>query len=103
MNKRLLFFALLLAVFPLGGIILILIFKTNPRAANLVLLAVSLLQLPVILLCKNALRPFIHPDDGLLERMGIDFVPVPFEPGRYLQTYPEAERRTAAWSFAPTK
>ena len=83
MNARVFRCAVSMAILPLSGMLFILMFKHNSEAINLILLLVSLLQLPMIFLCKRALRPFIKPDAELLSRMGIEYVPAAFEPGRY--------------------
>ena len=83
MNTRVFTCAAVMGSLPLGGMILILMFKNSSFAINLILLIVTLLQLPMINLCRRALKPFICPDAELLTDMGIEYVPAAFEPGRY--------------------
>ena len=83
MNARLLRFTLQVAVCPILGVVLILANHDHPTTVNLVLILASLLQLSVLLISKKAMQPFIHPDIDVLTQMGVEYVPAPFEPGRF--------------------
>lgn len=83
MNARLIQYTLLASVCPASGVVLILAYHNDPNVINLVLILATLLQLPMMLLCQRAMLPYIHPDIDVLTKLGVSYVPAPFEPGRY--------------------
>ena len=83
MNARLLRCTIGMTVLPFSGVMLILAFQHDSAAVNLVLILATLIQLPVVLLCKRAIKPFIRPDAELLTRIGVASVPAAYEPGKF--------------------
>lgn len=83
MNARLLRCSLFVLVIPVSAALLMLGAGPDGRFTGILLLAALLLQLPVIRYCKNQMDPFIHPDTRILSHMGVAYVPMPYQPGRF--------------------
>ena len=83
MRKRLWGCTAALAVLPFAGMVGMLIFKESGLMVGLIMAASMILQMPVILVCKKVVEPFICPDADLLSGMGVEYVPAAYEPGKF--------------------
>ena len=83
MNTRLLHYTIGMAVLPLGGALLLFGLRESAGAMLLVVLLTSVLQIPVILVSRAAMRVLIMPDFRALREIGVEYVPAAYEPGRF--------------------
>ena len=83
MKARLILCTVFTALVPAASVILVAMFSRDSLAMGVILVLGVLLQIPVILSCRHGMKPFIHPDTDILQIMGVEYVPVAYEPGRF--------------------
>ena len=101
MNARMMRWTALLAALPFTGVVLILVLQNNPVMMTLTMLMTMLLQIPMMALCKRAVRPFIRPNADVLAELGVSYVPAAYEPGRCHKDARVSEMLIASGLAAP--
>ena len=83
MNAKLIRYTLYMTLLPISGVLWAIALRDDSTSAMLMLALFAALQLSVLLLCKRSLMPFIHPDTAVLNKMGVQYVPIVYQPGRF--------------------
>ena len=83
MNAKLFRYTLYMTLMSVSGVLWAVALRQNSQAALSILFLLAGLQLSVLLMCKRSLINVILPDLNVLKKMGVPYVPIAYQPGRY--------------------
>lgn len=83
MNAKLLRYTIYTTVLPVSGVLWAVVLKDDGGRALACLSLLAALQLTLLMLCRRSLDSIIHPDTAVLQKMGVEYVPIAYQPGRF--------------------